>query len=151
MSPGGRDGGKHWTKAEIESRAEAQKESVRRKRITLKPPDWLSDEALKVWKDLKKKLKDIELLDNLDTEMLAIYCDAIVHYRETIALLNYDRVVTKDGRPVFREDIEKAAQSWARIIANYADKLGLSPAGRARLAKKKAEKVVDEFEDKFGG
>lgn len=152
MSPGGRSGGKHWTKDEVESRQAAADQAQRQKRITLKPPEWLTEneDALKVWKDLKKKLQGIELLDNLDTELLAMYCDGIVHYRNVTKMLTED-VVNDAGEMVFQDELMKSAQAWARITMAFAEKLGLTPGGRARLAKKKAEKVVDEFADKFGG
>ena len=150
MTPGGRDGGKHWTKAEIDSRQAAAGQAKRPRRVNLKPPEWLSDDALKVWKDIKKKLVGIDLLDNLDTELLAIYCDAIVHYRDSTKMLAKG-AFNEDGEPVFQEDLMKATQAWARIITAYADKLGLTPGGRARLAKRKAEKTIDEFAEAFGG
>ena len=148
MSPGGRAGGKHWTNLEIEARDQADEQSRRKRRVTLKPPAWLieNDDALLVWKDMVKKLRGIELLDNLDTEMLAIYCDAIVQYRNCSKRMSG---TNSDGAPI--DDLIKAMQAWARIVTTYADKLGLTPGGRARLAKKKADKVIDNFADAFGG
>jgi P27 family predicted phage terminase small subunit len=134
----------------VEAREAAAGKTKRERRVTLKPPAWLGADALAVWKDIKKKLRGIELLDNLDAELLAIYCDAIVHYRESTKLLG-GRPVNDKGEPVFDEDLIKATQAWARIITMYADKLGLTPGGRARLAKKKADQQIDEFAEKFGG
>lgn len=146
MSVGSNGGGKHWTRTEVESRQKAEESTARRKRPTLKPPDWLSVDALEVWKDLKKKLRDVDLLDNLDTELLAIYCDAVVHYRDSSKALN---MTDEEGKSLSTDERVKATQAWARIISGYAEKLGLSPAGRARLAKKKADKTVDEFAKEF--
>jgi P27 family predicted phage terminase small subunit len=143
MSIGGASGGKHWTRAEVESRQQAT--ASRERRVTLKPPDWLNEEALKVWKDIKKKLKGIDLLDNLDTDLLAIYCDAIVHYRES------SQKMARPEEDANIDELAKTTQAWARIVTSTADKLGLTPGGRARLAKKKAEKIVDHFADSFGG
>lgn len=139
--------GKHWTKEELEAR-EAAVNGMKRRRVSMKPPSWLSEDALQVWKDITRKLKGIELLDNLDSELLAIYCDAIVNYRKCSREMV---IVGDDGAPVAQEDVMKATQAWARIVTTYADKLGLTPGGRARLAKKKAEKTVDPFENTFGG
>ncbi len=150
MSPGGRTGGKHWTKEEIEARQQADARVRRKSRATLKPPRWLKDEGLKVWKDIRKKLRGIELLDNVDSELLAIYCDAIVKYRNSTEMLD-KKMVNNKGEEVFQEDEIKACQAWARIVSMYAEKLGLTPGGRARLAKKAAEPPKDDFGDKFGG
>ena len=131
------NGGKHWTRDEVENRQEAEKALTRRSRIVLKAPKWLSDEALLVWKDVRKKLNGIELLDNLDTDLLGVYCDAVAKYQAL------------SKKKLILEEDTKALQSWARIIVNYAEKLGLSPGGRARLAKKRAQKVTDGFGEEF--
>src|SRR5512139_1169460 len=86
MSVGGaKNGGKHWTKPEVDARQAASGMARRRTRVVLKPPEWVkeNEKTLRVWKDTVKKLRGIELLDNLDTEILAVYCDAVVHYRES--------------------------------------------------------------------
>lgn len=138
MTPGGRNGGKHWTQEEVNRRKEAAEGIKHKKRVTLKPPAWLSEEALVVWKGILKKLRDIELLDSLDTDLLAIYCDSIVKYQAA-------------SKGMATEEDVKAVQAWARIVVAYAEKLGLSPGGRARLAKKRAEKPKDNFGDTFDG
>ncbi len=43
----------------------------------------------------------------------------------------------------------KLMQSYARLVAQYADKLGFTPAARARLAKKRSEEPVDGFANEF--
>jgi phage terminase small subunit len=131
------NGGKHWTEAEVKNRQEAEQELTRKSRIVLKAPKGLSENALLVWKDVRKKLNGIELLDNLDTDLLGVYCDAVAKYRE----LSQKEFVSDEDT--------KALQAWARIIVNYAEKLGLSPGGRARLAKKRAQKVTDGFGEEF--
>lgn len=151
LAVGAKSGGKHWTAAEVESRQAAQEMAQRKSRVRLKPPSWLSADALAVWKEIVRKLKGIELLDNLDTELLAVYCDAIVHYRECAARMSMP-VHREDGEPPTPiDDLIKAMQAWSRIIVSYAEKLGLTPGGRARLAKRKAEKIMDPFADSFGG
>jgi phage terminase small subunit len=78
-----------------------------------------------------------ELLDVLDTEMLAVYCDAYVQYR-----------LAAGRSPKSADDI-KELQTWARIIASYAEKLGFNPSARARLVKKRADEIHDKFAKKF--
>jgi P27 family predicted phage terminase small subunit len=121
--------------------------------VTLKPPQWLKEdeETLKVWKDIVKKLRGIELLDNIDSELLAMYCRALVHCRQ----MEQQMVMkshSEDGekQPPIDEPM-KLLQGWNRIATSLAEKLGLTPGGRARLAKRKAEKILDPFADTFGG
>lgn len=141
MTPGGAAGGKHWTKAEVEERRAAAESMKRKSKVALVTPKWLSMEARAVWRQVRYRLKGIDLLDNLDTEMLAVYCDAYVHYRSA------SKMLAKQLSP--DPDKVKELQAWARIMAMYADKLGLTPGGRARLAKRKAEKRADKFGDRF--
>jgi phage terminase small subunit len=110
MQVGKKGKGKHWTKAQVDARQSAAEGLTREKPSKVTPPDWLSKDALEVW---RRKLQEVaglkaseELLDVLDREMLAVYCDAYVQYQET---------------------------------AQNADKLGFNPSARARLVKKIAD------------
>lgn len=137
MDPGGKSGGKHWTKAEVESRKAAAEMVKRKAPVVLRAPKWLSREAKKVWNQVKKEVADLDLLDNLDTHTLAVYCDAVIKYQDL------------SQKEILSDDDVKLMQSWARIIAGYADKLGFTPAARARLVKKKADEILDEFGQEF--
>jgi phage terminase small subunit len=121
--------GRHWTQAEVDARREAQEGLQRKNKIVLRCPAWLmtddKKDARAVWNRVKKQAAEFDLLDELDADMLGIYCDAVVKYQTT------------------------GLQSWARIVASYADKLGLTPSARARLAQKRAAEAVDEFGDEF--
>ena len=147
MGIGAKAGGKHWTESEVKARQKAAESVKRRDRVHLRVPEWLGEDARKVWRRVVKQVQGLELLDNLDGEMLAIYCDAVARYRQTaMGLVELKR----DGMPISEEDRIKSVQSWARIVAAYADKLGFTPAARARLVKRKADEILDEFEDNFG-
>lgn len=134
--------GKHWTQEELAARQTAEEELEREKRAYLRAPEWLSEDARAIWDETKAKLKGIQLLDNLDTAMLALYCDAVANYRQTSA-----RIAQGNNSA----DTIKELQAWARLVISFSDKLGFTPGGRARLAKKKTEKVKDPFADAFGG
>jgi P27 family predicted phage terminase small subunit len=141
MSVGRKDGGKHWTASEIAARQEAADKLARKTESRLIPPSWMSKKAREVWDQKIKQVDGLkaanELLDVLDTELLAIYCDACVQYRETAEL----KTKTSD-------DI-KALQAWSRIVNSYAERLGFTPTSRARLVKKIADKSKDKFGSKF--
>jgi len=125
MEVGNKGGGRHWTVAEVEARQSATAELKRDAAVTLRCPGWLTPDARKVWARVKKQAAAFDLLDELDIDMLAIYCDVVVKYQAT------------------------GDASWARLVASYADRLGLTPSARARLAQKRAVEVVDEFGDEF--
>ena len=136
--------GKHWTADELAARAAAEEELARDKRTYLKAPAWLSEDALAIWEDTKKKLTGIQLLDNLDTTLLALYCDAVAKYKAASGRVSRGE---NDAETI------KELQAWARLVVSFSDKLGLTPGGRARLAKQKADgkQKQDPFTEAFGG
>lgn len=137
MEVGKKGGGKHWTAAEVAARAEAAQEIERRKKAELKPPAGMSAEAKKIWNKKVKEASEVNLLDILDEESLGVYCESVVEYQGFMSM----RQKTLEHH--------KVMQAYSRIIAQYADKLGFTPAARARLIKKRAEKKTDKFGEKF--
>lgn len=137
MAVGSKGGGKHWTAAEVQARKDAAELVKRKNAVRLKAPGWLSVEGLVIWKRIVKQLRGMELLDNLDENMLAVYCDCYSKYKSLTV------------QPMLEIDDIKNLQAWARLLAGYAEKLGLTPTGRARLAKKAADKTLDEFGGEF--
>ena len=69
--------GKHYTKTEIEKRQNAE-EKIKRAEVVLKTPAFLKEKscaaALKIWKEIIKEGKEIELFDNVDARILANFC-----------------------------------------------------------------------------
>lgn len=138
MDVGKKGGGKHWTAKEVAARQEAAAELGSAEPFDVEPPSWLSLAAIIIWDEVVDDAREINLLNKLDANFLAIYCDALAQYRKHS---------TKKRRTVADIGIQ---QAWARIIAQYADKLGFTPSSRTRLVKKKAdEKLKDKFGDRF--
>lgn len=77
--------GKHWTKAEIESRKNSELKLPKPK--ALKPPAWLSDPAKKLFKSYAKQLLEfpVGVISALDVGTLARYCDCELAYGEASA------------------------------------------------------------------
>ena len=114
---------------------------MRRKTVRLVKPAWLSDDAAKIWKRLRRLAGEIGIIDSLDAEMLAVYCDTLVKYGKLSEQASKSAEIDPDS--------VKLMQSYARLIAQYADKLGFTPAARARLARKRAEEPPDGFGAEF--
>lgn len=74
--------GKHWTKAEVESRKNSEPNLPKPKALT--PPDWLSDPAKKLFRKYAKQLLDFPsgIISKLDVGTLARYCDCELSYAE---------------------------------------------------------------------
>lgn len=147
----GRKGeGKHWTKEQVEKRAAAAQKLQRKKPAKPRVPMWLDDEARQVWKKTMKDMAGFEILDKVDEESLAIYCDAVARYREAAMKIREEGYTTTNAQG--GESVSpyvRASQSYARIMMQYADKLGLTPNSRARLAKKIADENTDPNADLF--
>lgn len=134
MQIGSKGGGGHWTRAQVEARQVAAA-GMKREHVVLRMPRWLSKNARVVYRRICREIAELELLDNLDVDLLATYCDAIVQHRcASQGLIIRDA----DGNDLASEERIKIVQAWARLIASLADKLGFSPLARARLAKRKA-------------
>ncbi len=140
MGVGKKGGGKHWTKREDAARKKAAEAFERKDDAKIKPPIWLGTKAREIW---DKKLGEInglnggtDLLDALDGEVLALYCDAIVLYK-TVSKKRYLKI-----------DDHKLLQAYMVRILAYSERLGFTPASRARLIKKRAdEKPKDGLHD----
>ena len=131
---------KHRTKAEKESREQAAQALERTVAPRLNAPAWLNPKAKAVW---KRKIKEIAglkspdaLLDVLDGDVLAVYCDNIASYMD---------MAKKNGKTTLEE--HKIKQTYTLRIIGAAERLGFTPASRARLIRKNA---LGENGDPFG-
>lgn len=134
---------KHLTKAEIEARG-AQESAAMPSRTPKKPKLIIQDKAAgKHWSRILRDMAGLEIIDVLDTDMLAIYC---------AKLSRRDDLQTKylQVRELYAAEPDNAnlkilislsdeMQSIERDLLAYASKLGLTPESRARLAKRMAE------------
>jgi phage terminase small subunit len=142
MEVGKKGKGKHWTRAEVEAREDAADLFKRVDAEKISSPEWLSEAGKAIW---DKKVREIaglagesELLDALDSEMLAMFC-------ETVA--NYITINKKKRKSI---DDHKLAQAYQRIMVQCSERLGFTPGSRARLIKKRADGgKVDQFGKEF--
>jgi P27 family predicted phage terminase small subunit len=151
MQVGKKGNGKHWTKTEVQKRAAAANKFKRKTEVKLKMPMWLDDLGRKVWKKTLKDMADFDILDNVDSECLSVYCDAVARHQELTLKIREEgyTIITAQGSQSVSPYVT-AAQSYARIMMQYADKLGLNANARARLAKKKADNPADPNASMFG-
>lgn len=150
MRIGKKGGGKHWTQKEVEDREVAAKKFERKKKRKLKVPDWLTDEARKVWRKTVKDMEEFDVLDKVDEDVLGTYCDAVAKYQEANDLIDQhgSTEVNAQGNRIVSAYV-KLAQGYARIILAYSNKLGLNAEARARLAKRTLDGEADPNGDLF--
>lgn len=137
---------KHTTQAEQAARLAAE-ESVNpdRGEVVLKKPSWLTGKGAKYWESILARMESTAILDDLDSEMLAVYCSQL-HEREKLLRMLSSARKPKDGVDPKQDDIlaiSKRIDALDRSLLSYAEKLGCTPSGRVRLAQKRAAAIAD--------
>lgn len=150
---------KHLTKEAREARLQAEEEILpRRPQHKLKKPGFIvkNKQANTYWNQILKRMEGLVLLDDLDSEMLAGYCSMLARRDETILLVGQltDRLGVADMDP---DDILEAMgklnvlhgklHALDRTLLQYAEKLGLTPSGRVRLAQQRAKAAAEPEPD----
>jgi len=142
----------HLTKDEIEKRQEQEKVLQKLQSDKIRPPTWMSKNGKKIFKDIVKNLKEIDILVNVDIYGLAIMADAMDKYiRCTIALhteqLKIDQV-SKLGISEVENPLVKTQIRYADIFKKYSSDFGLSPAARLKIVQQNTPEL-DEDEENF--
>ena len=146
---------KNLTDVERAARTQAESEILpEREEVRLVPPALMTGDAKagKYWKNIISRMDGYAILDDLDSDTLGIYCSMLSRY-ET---LSKDMQSTRRKLAKVTDDadvLEILLQRMESNILQYADKLGLTPSGRVRLAQKRAEKLaaqIDPDGDLFG-
>ena len=148
---------KHRTKAEIEARQQAEADFLPMRPAKLKIPKSLGKDpaARRHWNSILKRADGLAILDDLDAEMLAVYCSALSRRdalndlcREHMAALA--EAEDADQRLELVEKLDgliSKLQGHEKTLLSYADKLGMTPEGRVRLARKRAAQVENPQPD----
>lgn len=146
---------KNLTSDEKATRLEAESSVIPdRGEVVLKKPSWLTGRGKKYWDSVLARMEGTAILDDLDTEMLAIYCAQLAERDALQADLKKARNVKEGEEPNMDLILALTKQLNAKDskIRDYASDLGCTPSGRVRLAQKRAAKAaeVDVDGDLFG-
>ena len=115
--------------------------------------------AGRYWKKVLERMDGLVILDDLDSDALGVYCVMLARYETQCKVLAQAIRKLKDAK----DDPEAVAdavskldavsgkmQSLERNILQYAEKLGLTPSGRVRLAQKRAQAAAEDRADPDG-
>lgn len=145
---------KHLTNAEKTARQEAQ-DSLglgRDNSAALEKPKGLHGAAKTYWENIVKRCEDVLLIDELDREMLAVYCQMLDRRDKlnrlcdkllTLALKSDSESETTEATDKL-DGLVKQVAALERNLMTYADKLGFTPQSRVRLAQKRASAAVND-------
>ena len=115
--------------------------------------------AGRYWKNVLERMDGLVILDDLDSDALGVYCVMMARYEYQCKVLAQVTKALKSAK----DDLEAVAdavakldavsgkmQSLERNILQYAEKLGLTPSGRVRLAQKRAQAAAEARADPDG-
>ncbi len=156
---------KHLTNQERQAAEQAERDTLpdRGGNVQLEPPPIMTGitGAKGFWDRTLKRMEGVSILDNLDSDTLGVYCVMMARYQQQSKLLNAAGKALKSATKA--EDLEAIEAALAKMdaasakmttlektILQYADKLGLTPAGRVRLARQRAQAAADAANDPDG-
>lgn len=132
-------GGKHWTKAEIESRQASEVQLTKPNR--LRCPSWLNSQAARLFRAYSKELLANLPVSTLDAGTLARMCDAEALYAKAAALR--DQCVEKNDQKGFALWMSTIA-TCERIARSAANDLGCTITSRCRLVVPQVAECEDD-------
>lgn len=154
---------KNLTNEERQIREQAEKGVIpdRGRESRMEKPAIMTKNAAagRYWRKVLERMKGLVILDDLDSDALGVYCVMMARYENQCKLLSLAAKQLKDAKDD-PEAIANAAakldavsgkmQSLERNILQYAEKLGLTPSGRVRLAQKRAQAAAEDRADPDG-
>ena len=102
-------------------------------------PAWLSHEAKLVWRRLLPAIRDMGVLDAVDSEALATFCHVYARWREAEAFLDKNGMVypLRDNKGNVKTMVQFPQVSIARnllmIVRAFYQDFGMTPAARSRI------------------
>ena len=115
----------------------AQEKKIKLARDALAPPTWLDDEAQVEFKRVVDEAGKIDILDNLDLAVLAIYSNAYSKYIEMTCYINEHGVTgereTKYGAYEVVSPYVLAQEKFVKQIMMCSTKLALATTDRLKL------------------
>ena len=123
---------KHLTNAEKAARQAAEEAYLPNRKAKLKMPEAVKADkaAASYWRSIIKRMEGTGILDDLDAEILGIYCRGLSRRDQLTEI--------------------KPLLTLEKQLLAYADKLGLTPESRVRLARKRAAQEAEAIDPLFG-
>ncbi|WP_342986095.1 phage terminase small subunit P27 family [Clostridium saudiense] len=131
---------RHNSKEEIEKRKEAENKLKGLADKIEFPPEYLSYDQKKIYKEIFEELKASQILSNLDVYILASCSIAIdrLQFIETI--------INKNPKAIMNKDLMSAKDKYNKDFYRCCNELSLSPQSRAKFGSLSL-KAKDENED----
>ena len=123
-------------KEKIQARKEQEKK-LKADRNDLVAPSWLSATAKKEFKRIVEECEKINILDNLDLGVLAIYCNSYDCYVKASEQLKKEGLIiyksTDNGEISIMNPLVNIQEKYTKQILQCSTKLGLATTDRLKL------------------
>lgn len=135
------------TKEQIETRQEQEERLKGNDDRVYRPPKELRKEIKAIYKNLVDELRDANILNNLDIEILTTTANAIYMMKEARRCIEKSGsvILDKSGKLV-KSPYVQVEESYYKIFHTCSLQLGLSPSSRAKIAMIAAESEEDDDE-----
>ncbi len=117
---------KHNTKSDEKQRLETE-EKIRGNAEKLEPPEYLSKTQKRIFRKIKKELKESEILSNLDVYILTQFSIAIDRLQAIETKIN------EDFDLVFDKELMSSKDKYTKDLYRCCNELCLSPQARAKI------------------
>lgn len=117
-----------------------------------KAPSYLSKAAKAEWKRVASSLWEMGLLNRLDVQSLAIYCQSYADMTAAQEVLNregltYEYTNKAGEKNIMTRPEHYIVQACARTIKGFCTEFGMTPSSRSRLVLPGESKGKDELEE----
>ncbi len=115
-------------------------------------PKWLEEEAKKEWRRLAKKMEAMGVLTEVDMAAFAGYCQAYARWKQAEERIT-DRGLVMRTPSGYAQQVPyiSIAQQYLRLMNQFAEQFGLTPAARSRIIASNSEGPgMDEMESLLG-
>ena len=130
----------------LNRKMQEEKIKIDRDALTAGAPSWLSERAAAEYNRVVREAESIDMLDNLDMAVLAIYADNYDRYLDAAEYLRENGQTYKGKFGPSMSPYVKIAESAANQLMKCSTKLGLSTTDRLKLiVPEKESKEVNKF------
>lgn len=112
---------------------QVQEEKLKLDRDELNPPEWLSEFGQEEFSRVVEECEKIDLLDNLDISVLAIYCNAYASYVEINEIMSKKPKKSRYTDNGKIDPLVNAQDKFVKQIMSCSSKLGLATTDRLKL------------------
>lgn len=138
--------GKIGKKQKLNRRIQEEKLKIDREDLERGAPGWLSEVAAAEYERVVREAAKVNLLDNLDMVILAIYADNYANYVAASQEVQEQGLTTEGKKGMIPSPYLRIANDCAKQIMQCSTKLGLAATDRLKLiVPTKEEKSVNKF------